>query len=240
MLKRKDITARLDYDFSEPALAGALLAVLRNEALELCFTSGHGELDLIDPVDPVAMGLIGQRLEEQHYRLRTLSLLTNELPDSCRVIILAGPRRELLHQEQELLKAFLENGGKAMFLLDPTVSLGTSAFLRQFGVIVGDDFVLEQNPRYQLMNGDPSFVIVDNQNLQPHPITQVGDARVLLQGLRTVGPDSQHTTGKLTLLATTSNGAWAERSYNEPDPRPDPDEAKGALPIMLLAETEQE
>ena len=46
VLKRNDITARLDYDFSEPALAGALVAVLRNEALELCFTSGHGELDL--------------------------------------------------------------------------------------------------------------------------------------------------------------------------------------------------
>ena len=74
-----------------------------------------------------------------------------------------------------MIKKFVENGGRAMFLLDPPIKLGhptadndaLDKVLEDWGVSLDNDLILDQNPVGQLAGLGPEVALVTKYDQQP-------------------------------------------------------------------------
>ena len=74
------------------------------------------------------------------------------VPDDCKVTVVAGPKADYTPNEVSALKNYVENGGRAFFLLDPPLDIrgdhtadntGLTDLLESWGVTLDKDLVLE-------------------------------------------------------------------------------------------------
>src|SRR5215470_4779211 len=102
----------------EVALTNAILKVTRNTKKTVYFVSGHGEPALTDS-DRTGYSIAKQALEDQNYTVQELVLARQpQVPDDAAVVIVAGPRQDLLDSETEALSKFLERGGHLLMMID--------------------------------------------------------------------------------------------------------------------------
>src|SRR5262252_3047354 len=102
----------------ETALTNAILKVTRNTKKVVYFVTGHGESALTDS-DRTGYSVAKQALEDQNYTVQELVLARQaQVPDDAAVVILAGPRQDLLDSELEALSTFLGRGGHLLVMID--------------------------------------------------------------------------------------------------------------------------
>ena len=59
-------------------------------------------------------------LEKNNYKTQTLKMLEKpEIPKDCTIVIVAGPKHDYIQPEVDALKKYVEDGGHALFMLDP-------------------------------------------------------------------------------------------------------------------------
>ena len=103
----------------EAALTNAILKVTRNTKKVVYVITGHGEPALTDS-DRNGYSVAKQALEEQNYTVQELVLARQtQVPDDAAVVIVAGPRQDLLDSESEALSTFLGRGGHLLVMIDP-------------------------------------------------------------------------------------------------------------------------
>jgi len=80
-----------------------------------------------------------------NYKVEKVLLLrrTNGLA-ACAVLVVAGPKIALLPTEIKAVRAYLATGGHALFMLDPFVRTGLEPVLREYGIVVDDDIVIDE------------------------------------------------------------------------------------------------
>ena len=55
---------------------------------------------------------------------KTISLLEKaEIPADCTVVVVAGPKSDYQQPAVDAIKKYVEDGGRAMFLLDPPLKI---------------------------------------------------------------------------------------------------------------------
>ena len=112
-------TERVTSD-SEQDLTNALIKLLNPQQRKVYFLSGHGEKD---PASSERVGYsgIGDALKRDNYQFDKLVLAqTNEIPADATMIVVAGPRTDLLEQEVPILEEYLsKKTGKVLIMLDP-------------------------------------------------------------------------------------------------------------------------
>jgi ABC-type uncharacterized transport system involved in gliding motility auxiliary subunit len=232
-----DRTERIeDIALDEESLTNALIRLTTQSTKTVCFTSGHDERR-IDDEDVMGLSGIGSKLEKQGTVTVGLVLVRSaEVPESCDAVVIAAPQTELLPQELETLAAYLRGGGSMMVLLDPVHSPLLANDLARYGVAVGDDVVVENNPSYQMVGTDPTYIILDRSSFSPHPMVSDGDALVLMRAVRSVTPIELDGLSART-IATTSEASWAETDYLSGNaPQPDPGEKIGSVSIITAVE----
>ena len=149
----------------EAALTNAILKVTRNTKKVVYFVTGHGEPGLTDS-DRTGYSVAKQALEEQNYTVQELVLARQpQVPDDAAVVIVAGPRRDLLESETEALSAYLGRGGHLFMMLDvdpqkPDAVPGLVTFVKRYGLEVGNDVVIETNPLGRLVGADYLMPVV--------------------------------------------------------------------------------
>lgn len=239
ILSQGDNERRLESAFGEEAFINSLVQLISGTKHTLCFTSGHGELDINDAYDPTGLGLFVEELQKQNYEAQPVTLLIEGgLPDQCEVAILAGPQYDFQPEELRMLAEFVAQGKDLMILLDPGYTPNLAKDLERYGIIVGDDLVLEQNPKYQVVGGDISYIILDQDSLVPHPILNIRNPMVMMRMARSVDADIEAEGVQTQFLATTTEQSWAEQSYDQEE-MPVPDlglERIGQVPIMAISE----
>ena len=236
-----DDEQRLETDFGEEALTNALIRLTSGEEHTVCFTSGHGELDPDDDATVAGLGGIVTKMEGQNYKAEKV-LLAREggVPERCEMLVAADPEKDWLPAEREMLAAYVAGGGKFLLLLEPTHAPGLAADMARYGITVGDDVVLEQNPNYALAGGDPSYIILDPQSFDHHEITDAIKGAVLLRLVRSVSKGDDVKGIRVQELAHTTEQGWAETSLGtdavaQPDPGQD---IIGNVPLMAVAEVD--
>jgi hypothetical protein len=102
----------------------ALMKVVRTRRVAYV-TVGHGELGDADSLWE-RMGLkaseVKRRLRDLNYQVKDLGVaqgLGNEVPDDANMVIILGPREDLLDEEQDALDRYLARGGRLLIALDP-------------------------------------------------------------------------------------------------------------------------
>ncbi|MFH1570616.1 MAG: DUF4350 domain-containing protein [Gemmatimonadota bacterium] len=130
-------------DLTEKEITSALLKLLRGRQERVYLTVGHGEKGLGEGDEE--LGRLKDRLAEIDYSVADSLLLARagEVPQDCRVLVIAGPRSPFLEPEVAAIRRYLERGGAVLALLDPPYQVGLSDVLREWGVEVGDDFVID-------------------------------------------------------------------------------------------------
>ncbi|MBH0202325.1 MAG: GldG family protein [Nitrospira sp.] len=192
---------------SEVELTGALIRISKDAKKRIVFIEGHSELNVEDK-DRNGLSAAKEALIRQGYEVGTVSLLKESaVPDKTSVLVLAGPRRVVLKDEQDRIQAYVEKGGHLLILVDPDTQTGLESLLAHWGLGLGPGVLVDLQDR--LAQGDLTALLV--RTFTEHEITQDLTSAVLLPLSRHVTFDEQ--TGKdwdFVPLARTSPNSWAE------------------------------
>lgn len=143
--------AKLD----EEQLTNGIVQLLRGRDITLYFTTGHGEPSLEE--DKVAAAVSGQSTDPNNLQSLTSQLQRayvrpvpidlsrrDSIPVDASAIIVVRPKVDFNPAETRLLRSYLDQGGRVMFLLNPDIpQLGTEirtalinlgSLIREFGV----------------------------------------------------------------------------------------------------------
>jgi ABC-type uncharacterized transport system involved in gliding motility auxiliary subunit len=160
---------------TEEDITGAFIRDLKNNTRTVCFISGSGEHQ-IDDADRNGYSHLKDALDKDDYVVKSISLIEKaEVPADCTVVVVAGPKDDYQQPEVDALKKYVEQGGRAMFLLDPPLKFGRPTadnvaltnLLQSWGVSVERDLLLDENPVGQLMGVGPQVALVSTYDSQP-------------------------------------------------------------------------
>ena len=192
---------------SEIELTGALIRISKDSKKRIVFVEGHSELNVEDK-DRNGLSIAKEALIRQGYDVGTVSLLKESaVPDNTSVLVLAGPRRPVMKEEQERIHSYVEKGGHLLLLADPDTQTGLETLLARWGIGLGPGVLVDLQDR--LAQGDLTALLV--RTFTEHEITQDLTSAVLLPLSRHITFDEQTGTDwDFVPLARTSPNSWAE------------------------------
>jgi ABC-type uncharacterized transport system involved in gliding motility auxiliary subunit len=223
---------------TEEGITGAFLKDLKG-VRKVCFVSGSQEHQL-DGTDSNGLSQFKTMLERDNYQAQSVTLVDKTaVPNDCNVLAIAGPGTDYAANEINAVKNYVENGGRALILLDPPLDFGREHIaentglvnlLESWGITEDKDLVLEQNPMGQLFGFGPEIPLISSY--ESHPI--VTDMKNSFTGFPVARSLQVKNTGKVTnekLFSTSGNAiATTKLSTNEVNPS-DPSNKKG--PFVL-------
>ena len=111
--------------------------------------------------------------------------------------------------------------------------------MARYGIAVGDDIVVEQNPKYAVAGGDPTYVFLDPDSFEFHPITTELRAGALLRAARSVGQAAPVDGITVQELAHTTEYGWGETDLQTMPIAFEPQaDRPGPVPLIAIAEVQ--
>jgi ABC-type uncharacterized transport system involved in gliding motility auxiliary subunit len=154
----------------EGAIAAGLLRLVRGADTTVFFLAGHGERALVDAVQPAGYGQVKRALEQESYVVETVRLVEGaEVPAGAGLLIICGPKSDLLVAESDAIERYLRSGGHVIAMIDPAPLPNLRQLVARYGIDSPPDVIVD--PTNQLMGSDPFTVPVPTY--QPHVITSV-------------------------------------------------------------------
>lgn len=216
----------------EQSLVNAILKVTRESLKTVCFTDGHEEKTLAD-----AFSQAEAKLKGENYLTKTINLATSkQIPSECSMVVVAGPKTSFLPPEASILGQYLDNGGKAMILLDPDTDPQLDDVLKKWAIEVNKDFVLDFSQVGQMFGGGPGAPLV--MSYGSHPITQkFTRSMTIFPQARSVKVTAAGGTGvNSSTLLTASPESWGETDLKEGvEPKLDDKDNKGPVNLGAVA-----
>jgi ABC-type uncharacterized transport system involved in gliding motility auxiliary subunit len=161
---------------TEEGITGALIRDLKNTTRTVCFVTGSGEHQ-IDDSDRSGYSRVKDALSKDDYKAQSINLLQKaEVPGDCTVLVIGGPSHDYQQPEVDAIKKYVEEGGRALIMLDPPLKIGQSqvadndaltALIASWGVTVDKDLILDLNPIGQLAGLGPEVALVTSYTSQP-------------------------------------------------------------------------
>lgn len=154
---------------TEEEVTGAMVRALKGGDRTVCFTSGYGEAATTDTQAGEGLGNVKDLTEKNNYKTKVVSMLPKpEIPLDCTILVVAGPKRNLLQPAVDAIKMYVENGGRALIMLDPPLKFRSEiddndalvSVLDSWGVKLHKDLVLDLSGVGQLFGLGPEFPLV--------------------------------------------------------------------------------
>jgi len=223
---------------TESEITGAIIRDLQTTTRTVCFVTGSGEHQ-IDDTQRNGFSRLKDILAKDQYATKSFSLLEKaEIPADCTVVVIGGPQSEYVQPAVDAIKKYVEQGGRAMILLDAPLKFGRPTadntaltdVLQSWGVSMDKDLLLDLSPVGQLMGLGPEIALVSNYD--SHPIVDE------MKGTATGFPLSRSLTVKNTdktnvqKLFESSATSLATVKLDSPNiDQRDPNNKKGPLTI---------
>jgi hypothetical protein len=171
VLEDGDLRVRI-YDPDEAALTAGLIRVLRAEAPQVFFVTGHGESSVEDDAGSGLMEA-ARMLMEQNFELRTLNTaVIPRVPESASLLVLAGPTREYTDSEIAIIDDYLMRGGRLLAALEPGGAKSVDSLLTRWGIEPGDGYVIDASEEQRnLLGGHPIARALFEANPLPSGVT---------------------------------------------------------------------
>jgi ABC-type uncharacterized transport system involved in gliding motility auxiliary subunit len=160
---------------TEEGITGAFIRDLKSNTRTVCFVTGSGEHQ-VDSSDRDGLSQFKELLTKDNYETKSIDLLQKaEVPADCTSLLVAGPTRNYEHPEVDAIKKYVEDGGRALLMLDPPLNLRRSeiapndaltSVLETWGVTMNKDLILDLNPIGQLAGLGPQVALVTNYSSQ--------------------------------------------------------------------------
>jgi ABC-type uncharacterized transport system involved in gliding motility auxiliary subunit len=222
---------RLDL-VNEEIVTAALLRLIDRNPVPTYVIEGHGELRP-DGDERRGIDQALTALAREGFAPHPLPGAA-EIPADAKLIILAGPTHDLSDAETAALDAWVHAGGALLALVEAPTPPRVARLLGRFGIVPGDDVVVDGRGRLLGTDGLSAHVPYVNQALVP----SVPDVAALLPTAQTVrltdvpGVESDY-------LAVTAETAWADADRSavtrDGPAEPGPDDHRGPLPVAVAA-----
>jgi ABC-type uncharacterized transport system involved in gliding motility auxiliary subunit len=206
---RKEKVEKRSEEVREEDLANALIKVQRTEAKKIYFVQGHGEKDPAN-TERDGYSTAKKALEDQGYKVDTVNLASEgKVPPDAKVLVVAGPKSELLDKEVEFINSFLNSGGSALVMVDPAPEASLGSFLKAWGITPDNDVVLDVSGIGRLMGAGPSIPLV--RQYETHRITDRFNQMTFFPLVRSIEP-SKETVAGVTVepLFKSNQASWGE------------------------------
>src|SRR3984885_10401216 len=161
---------------TEEGITGAFIRDLKGTTRTICFVTGSGE-HAIEETERDGFSQFKDLLAKDEYQAKSIDLLQKaEVPADCTTLVIAGPTHDYQQQEVYAIRNYVQNGGRAFFMLDPPVQFGRSTIaandaltglLQNWGVTLDKDMILDLNPVGQLAGLGPQVALVTTYTSQP-------------------------------------------------------------------------
>jgi ABC-type uncharacterized transport system involved in gliding motility auxiliary subunit len=161
---------------TEEGLTGAFIRVLKNKTRTVCFVAGSGEHQ-IDNSDRDGYSNFKELVGKDNYEAKSIDLLQKaEVPSDCTALVVGGPTRDYQQPEVDAIKKYVEDGGRALLMLDPPLKIGRSEIadndaltnlLQSWGITLDKNLILDLNPIGQLAGLGPQVALVTSYETQP-------------------------------------------------------------------------
>ena len=205
---------------SEQELTNALIKAVEGEERSVYFVQGHGERDP-EGEDRDGYGAVSDALGRDNFRVETVVLAqTGEVPADATVLVVAGPSTDLLPTETDLLRDYLEGGGKLLLMLDPPDTdddppqPNLVALAGEWGIELGTDVVVDASGVGQLLGTDASVPVA--ATYPPHAITDDFNLLTAFPLTRSVRPVAGGVSGRIgEVVVETGARSWAEADMSQ-------------------------
>ena len=196
-------------DPSEANLINGILKVIKDEQKVIRFLEGHGE-KRIDDFENQGFSTVKGALEKDGFKVeKSLLLQSGEIPSDTELLVIPGPEKPILPEEQKLIQGYLNGGGSVLLLLDPQSKAGMEGFLKQWGIDAPDSFVID--PMSKLFGGDYAAPVVSQY--VAHEITREFALPTIFPLLRTV-TSIKSTDADTTEFLLTGANSWGETNLD--------------------------
>jgi ABC-type uncharacterized transport system involved in gliding motility auxiliary subunit len=197
---------------TETDIANGILRVSQGVQQVVCFLDGHLEPDpfsleshdhlegaaghthglgaRLDIHERHGMAKARHGLEAMNYVVEKVSLMKGDNTLSrCAVLVVAGPKVPLLAPEVKAIDQYLAGGGNALFMLDPFIVTGLEPVIREFGVVLDDDIVIDEPSHFWTDVSAPAVTEYNRDDItQDLPLT-------FFPGARSLSPTPQRVPG---------------------------------------------
>jgi ABC-type uncharacterized transport system involved in gliding motility auxiliary subunit len=229
----------------EREITGAVIRAVTGQQRKMYFVQGHGERDP-NGSDGPGYGGLGGLLKGDNIAVEPLVLTQHkEVPADATVLALVGPTTDLLDDEIEMMKAYLNRGGRLLLMVDPGIGDRPQALpkltglAREWGIDVGNDVVLDVSGR-----STSATLVVAAPPYPSSPITEGFRVSTVFPLARSVTPAAQAPTGKtVQKIVETTAAAWAEtdvqqlREGSQPELNEDRGDKRGPISIGATVTT---
>ena len=203
-------------DLTEANLTNAILKVTREQDKVIYFLTGHGERSISEEGAEGYKSAVDAIRKENHI-VRELNLARKigegtGVPDSCTVLVIAGPKTNLFPAEEDSIKSYVDNGGKLLVLLDPEWPDEIGTFLQNYKVTVGKDMVVDASGMGRLFGAGPGMPLVTSYD-RSIPITQDFNVMTFYPYTSSVTPMEDKGGYDIKPLLKTSENSWAEKDF---------------------------
>ena len=192
---------------TETQLTNNIEKIQRDRTINIYLLQGHGEA-----TNELVEGGIAQvvtSLEAKGYRVNEVNLASQgKIPQDANLIVIAGANRQLLVAEVTSLQQYLKTGGNLLLLLSPSIDLGITPLLQEWGIKLDNRLVVDGSGAGEILGFGPGVAVIDSYG--DHPITAD------LNGGTSIFPESRplqielKTEIKATPLILTNEQTWAE------------------------------
>ena len=223
----------------EEQLAGGILRALRGKSRRLMFSTGHGERT--PGGDAGGYGRLAGALAVENYVPEGYSLLDGPVPPETDIVLVAGPKHDVLLPELDELARYLKGGGGLLLLLDPAPLPNLARFLASMGIRLGDDFVVDRDKRVLGTDGLAAVVELFKQG---NPVSDSSanpiESGVVLPSARTVDVVGEVPGVDAESVARTAPTAWAmadpARARRGEEPSRAHDDTPGSASVVVIAQ----
>ena len=198
---------------AEQALTSAILELQNPEQKHVYFTVNHGERSILSKEDR-NYSIVKEYLERDRVLCAPLELyrLSDMTETNCDLLVIAGPTRDFLEEEVEVLRRYIMQGGRALIMMDPNSDCASiPKLLTSCNINIGDDVTVDPTTR---IAGTGWFDLVI-PTYPEHEITKNLDSLSIFYMARSVmeiNPDNKDYL-VTPFLQTTADG-WGETKYH--------------------------
>ncbi|MFM7405124.1 MAG: GldG family protein [Cuspidothrix sp.] len=192
---------------SEIKLTNQLQKITSVISARIYFLQGHGEHPLTANKGAISQAVKG--LTDKNFTTSALNLAENpQVPNDANVIVVPGPKRELLPGEVTALQDYLNRGGNLLLMIDPNIDPKIDPILKDWGIRLDNRLAIDTSG--ESLQLGPAAILVTEYG--QHPITKDFGNNISIYPLtRPIEIDPVPGIESMTLLKTKPYpNSWAE------------------------------
>lgn len=194
-------------EFTQQAFANLLMRLARGAERLVLWLEGHGERRL-DGTANHDLGDFGRQLVRKGFRTNSVNLaIVPEVPANSALLVITTPQTSVSALEMQKIRAYVEQGGNLLWLIDPEPLRGLQPLAEQLGLVLMPGVVVD--PTAAKYSASPAFAVGTSAGYSPHAVTSTLYLNTMFPFSRQIGVIESDEWRVIPLVEVAPQG-WVE------------------------------